>query len=183
MTRHKRPDVPLRHACLDLPIDGRTGPHRSPGRIPPPIGAVPCVQHDPPVPGDSAPGAAAGAVGFQIIVTLERLRGSGPRPAQNGVHRGLGRRGGLLWHGDAEQRLREGGGHNGDRIVVPGRGKSTGLMSTRTWATPQKVMAASALAHRSQEQVTSGERQRLAHFHPTFQHGRDANGCLERAEV
>ena len=57
--------------------------------------------------GISARGAAAGAAGFQIIVTLERLLGSELRPLRNHSRRGLLlRRVFRLGHGDIEERLR-----------------------------------------------------------------------------
>ncbi len=140
------------------------------------------TQRGPPWPADSTPGAAAGAVGFQIVVAPERLCGSRPRPAQNGVHRGLRRLGVLLRHGDIEQRLRWGGGHSGVGDVTPGLGKSNGLNPSRRRKAPQH-----GLASRSQEQDASGERRLwvgcLAHFHPALEHRRDADGCLKGAEV
>ena len=61
--------------------------------------------------GDSARGAAARAVGFQIGVALERLLGSGLRPARNRLRRRTAHWSLGLWHGDIEERLRRGEVH------------------------------------------------------------------------
>lgn len=62
----------------------RTRPHPRGSLFPPPTSAASCGRRDLLRSGDSAPGAAAGAAGFQIVVVLERLLGSELRPAQNG---------------------------------------------------------------------------------------------------